>query len=303
MDSDASEAQGTQDLALLGFDDLRKLATKHSIEGVSKLSRAELVESLRAFGVDARAGTYVSRLENALLSLTTCIENLSIEIVALKVGQKAEISALHAEIEVLKREIGSSEFKKVTPAPDAPVLSVPVAEVSPELDAAAQARNTHSAVNPYSYSAKVVSARPKAHFPSHSPMTQSATFNTGTHTDQALRTNVISYYQRPPRKHEQLRSAHRTKCKAVHVGRIHPGCSASSIAKWCENKQVTVLKCSVSETKYFGLAYAHVVVTEDDWEAVQNTDFWPDGVTAREWRFKADRISTADNTTVDQSAQ
>ena len=187
MDSDASEAQGTQDLALLGFDDLRKLATKHSIEGVSKLSRAELVESLRAFGVDARAGTYVSRLENALLSLTTCIENLSIEIVALKVGQKAEISALHAETEVLKREIGSSEFKKVTPAPDAPVLSVLVAEVSPELDAAAQARNTHSGVNPHSYSAKVVSARPKAHFPSHSPMTQSATSNTGTHTDQALR--------------------------------------------------------------------------------------------------------------------
>ena len=147
MDSDASEAQGTQEsartLVLLGFDDLRKLATKHSnsIEGVSKLSRAELVESLRAYGVDqgvvqyrvllpgvdARAGTYVTRLENALLSLTTCIENLSNEIVALKVGLKAEISALHAEIEVLKREIGSRNSKRLHPHLTYPYLA-PVQE-------------------------------------------------------------------------------------------------------------------------------------------------------------------------------
>eukprot|EP00117_Sycon_ciliatum_P022732 scpid42233/ scgid19519/ len=114
---------------------------------------------------------------------------------------------------------------------------------------------------------------------------------TGT-TDQALQTTVTSCYQRPARTHDRLRDASWLKCKAVYVGCVDVSCSANAIAKWCEDGNVTVVKCSVlvSAARYFDLAYAHLVI----WlpqrsivrsEKVQSADFWPSGITDREWRF------------------
>ena len=115
--------------------------------------------------------------------------------------------------------------------------------------------------------------------------------NAGSVTEPALQATVTSCYQRPARKHDRLRGASRLRCKAVYVGRVDVGCSAGSIAKWCEDRSVTVIKCSVSAARYFGLAYAHLVISEEHWQKVQSLDFWPSGISVREWRFKSDRIT------------
>ena len=55
------------------------------------------------------------------------------------------------------------------------------------------------------------------------------------------KTAVTSYYQRPPKQSTTLRAASRTKCKALYVGNVHPGCSAESIEKWCSDRGVSVI--------------------------------------------------------------
>ena len=52
---------------------------------------------------------------------------------------------------------------------------------------------------------------------------------------------------------------------------------------------MTVIKCSVSAARYFGLAYPHLVISEEHWQKVQSLDFWP--ISVREWRLKSDCIT------------
>ena len=67
-----------------------------------------------------------------------------------------------------------------------------------------------------------------------------------------------------------------------------PGCTAQAIASWCADCSVDVLSCSVSESRYFGTAYAHLLVPKSQESVVIDEEFWPSKVTARLWRFKAD---------------
>ena len=61
-------------------------------------------------------------------------------------------------------------------------------------------------------------------------------------------------------------------------------------------KDLPVMKCSVSESRYFGLAYAHVVIPADQIDKALQEDFWPAEVRAREWRFALDKIASASAT-------
>ena len=55
-----------------------------------------------------------------------------------------------------------------------------------------------------------------------------------------------------------------------------------------------MIKCSVSETKYFGVAFAHVIIPAEHKEAALGPDFCPPEVTAGEWRFKQDKATGSD---------
>eukprot|EP00117_Sycon_ciliatum_P006221 scpid80208/ scgid4479/ len=47
---------------------------------------------------------------------------------------------------------------------------------------------------------------------------------------------VTSYYQHKPKAPASFRGAPRIKCRAIHLGNVHMGCSADSIVGWCEKK-------------------------------------------------------------------
>ena len=87
---------------------------------------------------------------------------------------------------------------------------------------------------------------------------------------------------------DTLAGAERVRRSVIYVGGVDPGCTAQAIASWCADRSVDVLSCSVSESRYFGTAYAHLLVRKSQESAVIDEDFWPSKVTARLWHFKAD---------------
>ena len=87
---------------------------------------------------------------------------------------------------------------------------------------------------------------------------------------------------------DTIAGAERVRRSAIYVGGVDPGCTAQAIASWCTDRSVDVLSCSVSESRYFGTAYAHLLVPKSQESVVIDEEFWPSKVTARLWRFKAD---------------
>ena len=271
------------DLAILTFEELRGLARRHSIDGLDSMARAEVVGKLREAGVGvlhSSAAGVVERLDEMM----RIVASISDELAALRDDRG--------------REIKAAEEKGV------PLLEV---EVPPP---AADSVRTYSAAVQSSPWPQVrdrdnVRGRPSTsrttRYQSHpgTQVTSNVTVPTSTTRSTAhssgSKTAVTSYYQRPPKQSATLRAASRTKCKALYVGNVHPGCSAESIEKWCSDRGVSVIKCSVSETKYFGLAFAHVVLPESDFERSMSADFWPETLRVREWRFASDRIATSYN--------
>ena len=75
------------------------------------------------------------------------------------------------------------------------------------------------------------------------------------------RRSTTSTYQKPcPTRTEksELCGAKHIKRSALYVGEIDPECCYEAIVTWCKNREVEIISCSISESKYFGTAYAHV---------------------------------------------
>ena len=113
-------------------------------------------------------------------------------------------------------------------------------------------------------------------------------------TANKLRRTITSTYtmpvkaKEPPQSQGTLQGAERVRRSAIYLGNVDVGCTAESIAAWSTNKNVDVLSCSVSDSRFFGTAFAHVVVKASDQEAVLSEAFWPAKIHARLWRFKSD---------------
>ena len=196
-------------------------------------------------------------------------------------GRVSQIADLQSQVATLRDEIALFKKGMHTPSPTA---ALPASDHSAD-QTLAQSTDTHS-VPP------VCPPAPTQPVPSASY--SSKVVQTGTTPVRPTTITVTSYYQRPRPKPimEHLVASSRTKCCALYVGNIDSGCSSESIAKWCEGRDVQVLKCSVSERKYFGVAFVHVVLPADCRGAALSSDFWPPTVRVREWRFQADRITS-----------
>ena len=258
------------DLAILGFDEIRDLAKESGIP-VSGQKRAELVAALRQNGIGT-APQQSSQGEVSHLDATIMKELLQ------------TVNVLVKEMAEMKEELFSLRGNSNNP--------VPVLTTTPSA-------HTTTPYRDITVAGIAHTMHPKADtVPTPEPPTVPAHVTVHTPARPASRppkTTVMSYYQRPPTKSTTLRGASRTKCKALYVGNVHPGCSADSIEKWCSDKKVQILKCSVSETKYYGTAFAHVVIAETDFDRATTADFWPDSLRVREWRFASDRITSAEN--------
>ena len=138
--------------------------------------------------------------------------------------------------------------------------------------------------------------------PARPPRTYSNAVSTnpepGPSPFQLPRTRVVSYFHRRPTPTDKLSSGKRVRCFALYAGNLNSGVSSDTIVHHCERKSVPVIKCSVSETKYFGLSFAHVVVPEKHRTTILREDFWPSEVRVRELRFKSDRIANEPSPTL-----
>ena len=119
----------------------------------------------------------------------------------------------------------------------------------------------------------------------------------GTRTDNGLAEgndpnarSVTSRFIKPTPVNESpnvLAGTTRVRRKVFFVGNVSPGCRATSIVKWCSDRDVDVLACSVSESRYLGTWYARVSVVGDEASKITNKSFWPEAIqhTIRPWRF------------------
>ena len=271
------------DLAILTFEELRGLARRHSIDGLDSMACEEVVGKLREAGVGvlhSSAAGVVERLDEMM----RIVASISDELAALRDDRGREIKAAE--------EKGVPLLEVEVPPPAADSVGTYSAAVQsspwPQVRDRDNVRGRPSTSRTTRYQ-----SHPGTQVTSHVTVPTSTTRSTAH--SSGSKTAVTSYYQRSPKQSATLRAASRTKCKALYVGNVHPGCSAESIEKWCSDRGVFVIKCSVSETKYFGLAFAHMVLPESDLERSMSADFWPETLCVREWRFASDRIATSYN--------
>ena len=140
-----------------------------------------------------------------------------------------------------------------------------------------------------------------ANYRKSKPSTQSSRRHTstpyGTRTDNGLAEgndptarSVTSRFIKPTPVNESpnvLAGTTRVRRKVFFVGNVSPGCSATSLVKWCSDRDVDVFACSVSASRYLGTWYARVSVAEDEPSKITNKSFWPEAIqhTVHPWRF------------------
>ena len=277
------------DLALLGFDRLRELGRQQGIVGCDGLARPELVCALRDAGIGSHWTCSSKSQSDTLTSLVDQVTCLTKEL-SLITSMKAEILTLKADLADLRAlSVPHDSLQSYHPAGALLKPTLPAVTVQPQ--------NLRTSPN-----ATQIETRPAKNGTYHPPALYSTTVQAGhqgpnkahdTRNETTVpSTRVTSYYENRPKPSEQLSGGSRTKCCALYLGNVKSGCSSDSIAKWCTRREIQVIKCSVSETKYFGVAFAHVVIPAEHKEPALGPDFWPPEVTAREWRFKQDRITS-----------
>lgn len=301
------------DLALLGFDDIRDLAREAGIV-TTNLKRPALVHEVRLHGIGVRRTCASLGMAEALTTLTRTVADLASQM-AVFMSLREEVSTLREEIQSVKRvqrpttsvhdadqldaDHDADQHDADRDADQLPALVDESGNVHPN--------NVEGEFPPLQSLSSAPVGRPinkqkpgKQNY-SRVVMYESNNRTTGSNNgskpfnkpDHALRTHVSSYYQRPPKAQGKLKGGTRTLCHALYLGHLDRGSSASSIVRWCAERDVPVVKCSVSESRFFGLAFAHVVIRKSDLELVSGEKFWPPDVRVRDWRFNSDRIATS----------
>ena len=320
-------ADSTLDLALIEFNVLQQVAKDARIPGWDDLSRADLVFALRKQGQGASAPARGAPSETGMVPIVSelldVVRALSNEISQLRnviETSKSSQENFEAQLSRLREEMGELKSQQVR-APGLPLTT----RYQPNTYAATLSRASTTEPNvqvgPNMYTSTIPGASstepivqvgsqyaPPA--PKHG--TRMTSSGTPGDTDRngwqypphrhmarapALQRSITSQYKKPmSSKRGSLQGAERIKRKCFYLGNVDPGCEADSIREWCKKKAVDVLSCSISESKYFGTAYAHLVVPAEHTDQVLEEDFWPSKVSIREWRF------ASDSTTLDQSA-
>ena len=306
-----SEDLSNADLAILGFDELRDLAKKNEISVTSNINRAAIVRLLRQHGIGNAGQSHVHTSSNSQASAG--IDELAKTVQEL-VRQMSAIVDLKAEVESLRCQLADVSLKSQTHAPIPPTqpTGMPFDHHEPTCTSSSPSdpqhlnstvapapRSQQQHLNPNApvqfeqrltntrplYSAQLMSLPHRSTPPPSFQRPADQTPTPYTHS------SVTSYFHKTKKSTQGLlRGGSRVRCKALHVSNIDSGCHAEAIAKWCANKDVHIIKCSVAETRYFGLAYAHVVIPEEHFTTVQRDDFWPASVRVREWRFSSDSV-------------
>ena len=270
------------DLAVMDNQEIRHLAKSHRLEH-SGLSRTQIVKLLRDNGIGSSTNSAGQSdkvrdvVQQTLADIAKNVKELAAK-VALISALQLEVSSLRGELAALKeRNSDHDPVQTSTPEPQ-PVRVQPPADSVRLYSAAARAQSSQVRARDNTWggprpSQQASTTRPQTSHPGPS-------------------TQVTSYYENRPKRSDQLQGGSRTKCCALYVGNVNSGCTSESIAKWCERRNIPVIKCSVSETKYFGLAFAHVILPIQHKATVLEPEFWPSNVRVREWRFKADSVAT-----------
>ena len=353
-----------EDLALLGIDDLGKVAVDSGLARTG--TRAELVRRNRKTSrsgssstngkanelschTDDLSGTSsasTTSCHTAQISpgcccanqivegLVTVIKAMAEEMSAIKelMATNADKSLLLEEIARLREEVRevrtvqqSSKSSRSTNSTGTFVGSTPYASVAAYANVLSSNSNGSS-----STSTPIVPTVPTAHHASMIPvaMTTDTLLNVDHHVPPASTTTVMeapsnsstdgdgwsivesrnirkqnatssskfnrtisSIYTRPEQVHpsaDTLQGADRIRGTAIYLGNVDAGCKTDFIASWGASKDVEVLSCSLSESRYLGTAFARVVVRKSNEEAMLSDTFWPSKIYARLWRFNFD---------------
>eukprot|EP00117_Sycon_ciliatum_P002275 scpid33430/ scgid7575/ len=307
----ADKSTDKVDIAILIDSELRDLIRHRGLDVPRKATRTELVAALRASqdatynGVSLSGSDHaVSSLCSALSDLTDVVRELKAEITAMK-GMEDKLHETNREVVDLKKNVQELRVDLVAVQTELAVLKsgeaalhatggTHLAKGQTHAHTPLDETGTSTGYGAQSYAATLQSSGPPSSSSVHPRRTSP---NPAQPVPQ--KTRVVSYYHKPPKQpsgtSDRLVAGRRVKCSAIHVGNIDPSCSADAIAKWCQKKQVEVIKCSISATKYFGLSYAHLVVPETYTAKVLDKEFWPEDFTVRKWYWETDRVAHGSN--------
>ena len=298
------------DLALLTYEELLTVARATGLTNPETMGRQDLVVALRKEGLGIRKSPdqMVSDLLSTFQLLNETIKGMASEIECLRTSKTDAIVSLQVEVAQLKGVV--ERMQSTNPVPVAsPACTDQEKLYSSTARKAASPTGTHTSTDG-STRATTRSSTPTARpdLPSKPQTQDTSTSDNGWQnphrrrpaqadtntTGSPLKRTITSQFTKEPArtKRTDLQGVERVKRTAFYLGNVDLGCDAASIELWCKKKDVEVFHCSISESRYFGTAYAHLVVGENCVDKIQGPGFWPDKISIRKWRFHTDQAES-----------
>ena len=291
------------DFGILDSEGLESLAKANNVKWAG-LSRVQLVGALRGklqplddqidtHRVTKQAGgcectsTDATALTKMMVDLMETVRNLVAEVSNLRKislekekGKDAAIAELreelraltqhHQPIDVSNRALDSLQDEySYRAATNIPATGVPVPASAPT--------GLESAAPGETYASRTLSA----------PRTSNASRTTDKPVSTKYDWSIVREAANRHRKPADLRGGKKIARRVVFVGGININCSADDLVAYCRKKNVEVTGCRLIPSRtVYGTLYAHLTVAEHDEINVLKNEFWPEHVTAREWKFK-----------------
>ena len=300
------------DLATMSYDNIRDLARSKKVlqEGQSKLSRQELVAILRTNRIGTNASSALVScascisLHDSLANFTKALEGMVMKMAGF-MEMKSTIEHIQQEIATMKNE-GQQEGAKTqstanvrnhqyaTVAQSAPA---PACEPKPyshkhvqhqSMQTATDTQLTKQTDKPARMSTGSTEdsnsswqtqgpRRPNRRRASGGSSSHPGTSATGS-TELHVRSSVTSKYVKEVTVTAApgvLSGVERKRLAVLHVGNVEVGCEAQSIVRYCADRNIDIIRCSIATNCYFGTAYAKVTIPADVINTVLTPAFWP----------------------------
>ena len=326
--------EGQVDLAILSDDGLRKIAEKASISVPSGTDgfRPALIEALRAAGLDkhflppresepettgpeerlalqkevSRLAEQVSEIVQKLESLSrpcSCppllenVKSLEHDVMKLQESNEKFCSELREEIKTVANarphDTGIGRDTHEVQVRHVPVLLPSEGHAPGEnhlrttyANTANAARANHAPSGSNTMYRRLHAQRSEV-VPSPS-RTDAWNLVVNKRTQRSERPNTASS--------ANVKCAKRIERSVHFVAQLDLDCTAEDVAKYCQAQDVVVTGCRVFPSRRnFGTACTRLVIAKENKDKINAAEFWPEGVTVRDWVFQSDTGSSANS--------
>lgn len=280
----ANKFDSELDIAILSDKGLWNIVEKAGMSYPKDTPRPELVRALRSAGLDPRAPELEGSEERSkkLESLADTVKELKATVNQLANQMDSILALVSSPKPPLPLEYIQADISK---------LATAVAEMRTDCydkphTAAAMCTDRHAISGPTNGSGPYVISHAVA---SYASKARSSGTGSGPPAEDASRWSIVREKRKTASttKSVGLVSAKPLKRAVFFIGGIDLTCNVQDLVSHCKGKNVSVTACNVFPSKrYYGTLAARLSAVDDEHAGlVLQPGFWPEGITARPWRF------------------